>query len=537
MKRRTLVTTLLALLLTLAAGGVAMAHASLRQALPQPDSQVTQAPAQVALQFNEEVEAQFGAIAVYDQTGARVDKGDAALDPKDVTRVIANLKPLPDGLYTVTYRVVSADGHPISGSYGFTVGKGVAGASYFKPDMPQSDGTPPLPVLIGYWLMVSGLMAMAGLGLTQGLMMRAAPGPQFRAWVGAALGAAVLGTLVYLVARTAQAAGVGLADALNPKLLWRLLGTLTGRAVLYRIVLLVVSAGALHFLWRRWWAVALAGVLGLLTVSLGGHAVALERPLVGVLLDWLHLAAAALWIGGLIQLVFGGIAEPGSLGSLVRRFSPLAAISVAVLVGTGLYPTLLHVPSVKALTQTAYGLTLQIKVMLIIPLLLLGATNLLVIGPRLREGLPLTRILKVLAGLEVALMAVVLAAGVLLTNLPPARVALPPEELNVGLHTTNYAVLAIMKPLLPGYRNLDVTIETHDGSTITAETKVTLELIMLEHPMGPQVVEGKFLGDGKFRFENVLIGMPGKWQMKLNIAQPGKQPETIPIDIQVPEAP
>lgn len=527
MKR--LILAVLALLLVAVSAGPALAHATLKQATPESGAVLEQAPARVELIFTEEVEAEFGAISVFDHTGNRVDQGDSARDPGDVTRVHATLKPLSDGLYTVTYRVISTDGHPITGSYGFTVGKGTAGAKYYQPELPDPGGQPPLSVLAGYWLAVGGLMLLFGLGLTQRLVLR---GGAPAGWFWASAGAALLGTLVYLVGRTAQAAGIGFGEALSPALLGRMLLTATGRAVLARLVLLVSTLSPL--LARRWWFAAGVGALGLLTVSLGGHAVALQRPALGVGLDWLHLLAAGAWTGGLVQLVFVARGrEPAELGAMVRRFSPVAAVSVVVLIGTGIYPVLLHVPSVKALQETAYGQTLQVKLLLILPLLALGAVNLLWIGPRLRRGMAMAGWLRRLAGAEMAVMAAVLAAAVLLTNLPPARVALPPARLDVGAHLEHHEMLVRMEPLAPGYRTADITVGSHDGE-VTAETKVTLELVMLEHPMGKNVNVGKFLGNGLFRFEHVLIGMPGRWEFKVTVEMPGHPAESFTFEEVVP---
>lgn len=532
---------LLTVLFLLGLAGTALAHATLTKASPEADAILNQAPTQIQLQFSEEVEAQFGAIAVYDHGGVRVDKGDAALDPRDVTRVLATLKPIGDGIYTVAWRVVSADGHPISGSYGFTVGKGIAGATYYKPDLPDPNGPPPLLLLAGYWLSAGGLMVLAGLGFTQGLIIRLAPDQRYRRWIWSGFWVSLAGTLIYLVSRTAQAAGIGLVDALQPTLLWRMLMTKSGQGVLLRLVILAWGLGLAAPLWKRWWFAFSVGILGLLTVSLGGHARALEQPLISLPLDWLHLVAAGVWAGGLLQFTF--VLPPdlrradGPLSEAVRRFGVVAGVAILVLIGTGLYPTLIHIPSMKALTQTAYGKTLITKVALFLPLLVLGAYNHFVTAPKLRKGEEgASGLLKQLSGAEMAIMAAVVGAAVLLTNLPPAKVALPPEELNVLIHSQRYASLMVMKPLLPGYRTLDLRLEAHDG-TIPPDTKVSLELIMLDHDMGKNLNEPKLVGEGHYRFENVLLGMPGHWKLRLTVQRPGEStPEEITQEFVVPEA-
>lgn len=546
--RRAVVRLIIVLVLTLGVGRQALAHATLQQALPQPEATLEQAPARVELAFTEEVEAGFGAIAVYDHTGARVDKGDAALDPRDVTRVGASLPPLGDGLYTVSWRVLSADGHPISGTYGFTVGKGIAGAVYFQPELPDPD-RPPFGVLLGYWLTAVGLMVMTGLSLAQGLVARSAEGgPAYRWLLRGGLVLALVGSGAYLVFRTAQVTGLPVAAALNPGLLWRLLMTATGRAVLARLVLLVGAMAAFPWLARRWWVATAAGALGLLTFPLSGHASAVAQAGAAVVLDWIHLLAGAAWVGGLVHLLIAAAAgvgarqaasndteRPRHLGLLVRRFSVVAATSVLVLIGTGLYPALLHVPSLKALLVTLYGLTLCTKLLLVAVLVALGAINLTIIGPRLRRGQNLEHWLKRLIGGELVLAAAVLAATALLTNIAPARVAMPPEQLSVGLHTQDYAVSFRMNPLAPGYRLLTVRLGEHDGTPLPDATRVDLTVTRLNQDVGRQAMTGKHLGEGRYQFDNVLIGMPGTWLFELQVLEPGaSEPKQVKLEFEVP---
>lgn len=536
MKRWWPIRWILTVALVLSLASTAFAHAALKGSTPAPDQVLERSPERVELLFTEEVDVSFSAIAVYDHSGARVDRGDAYRDPSDPSRVVAALPPLRDGLYTVAWRVISLDGHPISGTYGFTVGKGIEGASYYQPELPDPNGPPPLGVLAGYWLALAGLMALAGLGLTQVLAVRLDIAPDYARWVWISLGATALGSALFLVARTAQAAGLPVVGALNPALLGRMLTTQTGLSVLARLAVVAAGAALAPRFGRRWWLGAAVGVAGLLTVSLGGHAVALERPAISVTLDWLHLLAAAVWTGGLLQ--FGLLLRrlgPEELGLIVRRFTPLAMASVLVLVATGAYPIWLHVPSWKALHLTDYGGTLKVKLALILPLLLLGGVNGLVVGPRLRLAQAGQGLLRRISLGETALMGLVLGAAVLLTNLPPARVALPPEELNLGMHTQNWAVIFLMRPLQPGYRTLDVRLGTHEGAVVE-NLKTTLELVHARAE-AKHVTQGKYLGEGRFRFENVLLSMPGEWEFRLIVQPPGKDPETIRLQVEVPEAP
>jgi copper resistance protein C len=104
------------------ATSLAHAHAFLDHASPAVGRTVPSAPPAVTIWFTQELEPAFSSIEVQDQSGARVDAGDAQVDPKDATILRVSLKPLPPGKYKVFWRVVSVDTHPTEGTFSFTVG-------------------------------------------------------------------------------------------------------------------------------------------------------------------------------------------------------------------------------------------------------------------------------------------------------------------------------------------------------------------------------------------------------------------------------
>src|SRR2546426_6862433 len=125
-RRRALKRTIVAaavVLVALTAAPAAFAHAILTVTSPGNDSIVQHSPPAVLLQFNEAVETQFGSVRVYDCNAKRVDSGSITRpDEKTVSAVIN--PSLPNGTYTVTWRVISADSHPVSGAFIFHVGSG-----------------------------------------------------------------------------------------------------------------------------------------------------------------------------------------------------------------------------------------------------------------------------------------------------------------------------------------------------------------------------------------------------------------------------
>jgi methionine-rich copper-binding protein CopC len=99
----------------------ALAHAFLDRADPAVGATLTMAPTEVTITFTEGLEPDFSSLAVEDETGQRVDLGDAHTAPDDATRFSVGLKPLKPGNYKVLWRATSVDTHKTSGSYSFTV--------------------------------------------------------------------------------------------------------------------------------------------------------------------------------------------------------------------------------------------------------------------------------------------------------------------------------------------------------------------------------------------------------------------------------
>jgi copper resistance protein C len=155
MTRSTLVAVLVAALalLAIAAPPTAAAHASRIAADPAENAELAAGPPQVSATFNERLQTSFAAMTVVGPDGNLWSKGD----PRVTGAVISvDLLPLgPAGAYTVNYRVTSADGHVVSGSWSFrvtTAGTGRPGAPAAAPS--QTSGIPIWPFMIGAVLLV-----------------------------------------------------------------------------------------------------------------------------------------------------------------------------------------------------------------------------------------------------------------------------------------------------------------------------------------------------------------------------------------------
>src|SRR5919107_797945 len=120
-KRRGVLLVGLACAWLLLACAPALAHANLVEASPPQGSEVSKPPERVELHFSEPVDAQFDPVVVRAAGGTRVNTHDARVDPEDARVVLADLETVPEGPYTVEWRVPSIDGHVVEGRYDFAV--------------------------------------------------------------------------------------------------------------------------------------------------------------------------------------------------------------------------------------------------------------------------------------------------------------------------------------------------------------------------------------------------------------------------------
>ena len=243
----------------------------------------------------------------------------------------------------------------------------------------------------------------------------------FCRWTWVLAGLLIVTGLVELPVYAMRASG----ESLSPGLLVEaLFDTRVGHLWIVRVVLgFLVAAAATYAVRRRspvsWWGAAFIAAVLLTTLTLQSHAV-VEGGFLPRAADWLHAVAASVWMGGLLGfpilltgplLAMPADARAKLLGRTVRRFSKVATGAVITLLATGVYAILLHVPNLSALTGTAYGNALIVKLGLLVLVLAAGAVNLISRG----RG-PFGQVVS----FELALAICVFVATGFLTTLPPA---------------------------------------------------------------------------------------------------------------------
>ncbi len=416
---------LAAALAALAFPAAASAHATMERATPSFAQRLAQSPRLVRLQFDQSVEALPNAIRVFDTKG-RLLSG-AARPSADRRKVQAPVKRLPRGGYTVRWRVVSADSHVVSGVYTF-------GVRHRAPPATDAFGAegPTTTEHVVRWLYFLALALLAGgLGFRL-LVVRRPLGPAaqrrfYHLLALGSIGALEVGILAFLLrAEDALQLPFGnfIYGDLSPLAKTRFgtafVAMTLGYALVSALVFLAWLTERESLLWPAF-ALALGFASGL---SLSGHSsVDAGSSWLSELADWLHLAAASLWVGGLIQLAFVvWPLEPELRRRAFLRFSRLATVLIVVLLSAGTYLSVLRLPRLSDLWSEGYGRVLLVKLGLVSLALLWGAAHHFLVRPALERGAPLfARLPRSLAGESAVGMAILLAAAVLVDSKPPPQ--------------------------------------------------------------------------------------------------------------------
>ncbi|MFF4270689.1 copper resistance protein CopC [Streptomyces sp. NPDC001536] len=360
-------------LLLFGGAGSASAHAALRSTDPEDGTVLKSAPAYITLTFTESVGLLDDSFRVLSPKNERVRTGEAEHVPgsPDTARVSLPTGGLGEGTFTVAWRVVSADSHPVSGAFTFSVGKPSATAVTVDPGPVENPATNGLYNIARYlaYLAVALLIGTAVfLAVCRPADASILPRLLRVGWWTLA-GA----TVALFVLRAPYEAGTGPATAFDAAAFERTATSRPGLVLLARLVLLALTALFLLRLFRHRrssYAIGAALALGLaLTWAAGEHASAGIQVPVAMASSVLHVLAMAAWLGGLTALVVtlyrAAVVEPAT----VTRFSRLAFASVTVLVLTGVYQSWRGLGSWSALTDTTYGRLLVAKLTVVVVLL------------------------------------------------------------------------------------------------------------------------------------------------------------------------
>ncbi|MEU5941243.1 copper resistance protein CopC [Micromonospora sp. NPDC047548] len=518
-----LLVTLVALLL--APATPASAHAVLVASSPVASAVVPSAPPEVVLTFSESVRKVTGKIRVIAPDGSRADRGEPTFEGSVVTVPVDPSG--PRGTYLVSYRVISADSHPVSGAFTYSVG---------APSSPPTDSgvdsranpVVDTAVKVAKYLGYAGLLLVVGPALVlaalwpQRLSRR---GPARLAWAGAGLLA--LATLAELWLQVPYTAGGGLIDVTGAGL-GEVLGSTYGTAHLVRLGLLAAAVFLLRPLTRgpvgRTDALILAVLAGaaLFTWPLAGHAAASPAPAVSVVVDAVHLGSMAVWLGGLVMLAVFLLrrADERELGAILPIWSRWAALAVAALLLAGIVQGLIEVGGVQALVDTTYGRLLLAKIGLFALVLGVAAYSRQLVRRRTAAQRPAPVRRAIWA--ELAITAVVLGVTATLVQTTPARVAAgadgagaTPGYFSTTLTSPIYSLQVELDPAERGNNSMHLYAYTTDNRPQpVAEWKATAALPSagiepIDIPLLP-LTDNHVTGE-------ISFPAAGEWQLRLTV--------------------
>ena len=463
---------ILAMLSALLVPEQAWAHAHLKRSEPAAGSQLAAPPLVIRLWFSEQPELSMTFASLTDSARRAFALGSAEREKTGQMGIAFNvLEALQPGRYTLTWRTAASDGHPSQGKFTFVVVNGPASASALPfaghakgsdsvgrsrspgaPALPDkgtdldagdSDAASSLGNSIARGLLFVGVLALIGaVSFKVFVLGRAGAIPQElkgrmthrSAALGIASAALVIVVALVRLGLESQMMSAmpdmpGMKGMTVSEMVMR-----TDWGFAFRLQLAAALAALIAFALalrgvRGAWLVAGGSALVLaITPALGGHAAASPRfTSLMIAGDWLHVLGGASWLGSLLFVMMIGVPialtlEPpnnwNSISSLVNAFSPVALVSAAFVVASGVFASWVHLEHLSALWQTNYGRTLLVKLALVLITLAIGAYNFRRVQPQLSNETGTLR-LRRSAAAELGVGFLILLVTGLLTGISP----------------------------------------------------------------------------------------------------------------------
>jgi len=499
----------------LAPATVSFAHSGLLGSEPAASSVLAESPTEIVLYFDESLEAVFESIRILDSTGSVVVAADARRDKVENSIVRGKIPVLKEGAYVVLWRVTSADGHPVSGAFGFYVGAQQDDVSSLVDNFlhePRADPSGNDASILLRWIMFCGSIVLIGSLVLMSLIARADELEKRSAIVvwGAWL-LATIGSAVSLIAYGPNATGTSFY---NLSLIGETMQTAYGQMTASRMLLLsglgVVIARRRQLTQSQWTISVLSvSVLLISTFSLSGHAVAQSPAALSVLIDVVHLAAASAWIGGVVMLGLGGKSwYENHDGRAIRRFSRLTGWCVPTIVITGVAQAWLMMDSFGALFNTAYGRTLLVKTSAVLIVIALGL--LLRITMRSNGASSVRRVV----GIEAIVGIVIIAITSLLVGTAPREVPTA-KPFTAALVRDNMIANITITPARVGRAEVHITVVPPGGS-FDVVASVTARMSLPERDIPNIPIELTKVGPNHY-MGAVDIAYPGEWHLDVII--------------------
>jgi copper transport protein len=516
----------------LAPARAAFAHASLIASEPAEGTVLPAPPERLVLVFNEPISPLR--LQLIDPQGQATVLANVV--QHDATLTAAVPRTLGEGTHLLSWRVVSADGHPVGGTVVFSVG--------------HADAAPPATVEATPDFSLRASIWIARLALYVALFVGVG-GAVFANWIATTrplpgAGEKIIIALLWLgLAALPFSVGLQGLDALNVPL-----SALPGAAVwkagwdtsygTTAIVMLIALLAALLAMTARHAAAArllsLAGLFGIgCALAASGHAAAaspqmLMRPAV-----LLHVIAVAFWIGSLWPLL-AILRDAGAPArEALRRFSRVAPSAIVVLLLSGGVLAVVQLARIDALWKTAYGFVFLAKMAAVVVLLGLAAANRFVLTPRIEAGDPGAGArLRHTAAVELGIALVIFAIVALWRFTPPPRALAATVSAPEFIHFHGEAAMAnmILDPGHVGRSKAEIAVSDPNDEPISPKG---VALVFSQPAAGIEPIrrEAVDAGNNTWRVDDLLIPAPGRWHLRIEILVGDFEKITLEDDVYI----
>jgi copper transport protein len=520
----------------------ASAHAALVGSDPANGTIVPDAPNRVTLNFSESVQLLAGKVQVLAPDGSRADQGEPQANGGAITIPLRSGG--GRGTYLVSYRMLSADSHPVAGSITYSVG--AASAPPSEDAIPETID-PVVRVLIpmGKYLGYAGLVLLIGPVLVLALLWPhrlSRVGPARLVWTGLELIAA--STLIGLVLQAPYVNGTGVFGA-SFEDFKEVLGSTYGAVMLVRLGVICAAAFLLRPLLRGEGGeskadLALLGVLGvaaLATWPLTGHPTASPVAGVSVVVDAVHLASMSVWLGGLIMLAAYLIprANERELGAIMPIWSRWALSAVGALALAGVVQALIEIGSFSAFFTSLYGQLIVAKVILFSGAVGAANASRIAVARKLAASNP--RPLRRAVLIEIGCLLLVLGVTSALVNVPPPRTAQAAETgttsttVTQTLRNDTMSLQVDVFPAVVGNNSLHLYAYTPDNKPLpvvewTATAALpSADIEPIEVPL-LRITDFHAVGD-------IALPQAGDWTMKFTVRTSDIDRSTLTMTVKI----
>src|SRR6266508_3934041 len=520
---------LLSLLILLASGAQAWAHASLVKAEPADGAVLAQEPAALKLTFNEPVSPLV--MRLIGPAGELIALADVAAENTTVT--IAAPPALRRGSHALSWRVISADGHPVAGSLIFSIGAPSArpaGDVLGDPSVRAALWAAKVVIYVGLFIGIGGAFFRAWIADSAS--------PAVVPWLVAALAAGLLATPVSVGLQGLDALDLPLSG-LRQKLTWQA-GLETSYGFTAIAAAFALFTGLFGVVAR---SVTLARVFSLLALlglgfalALSGHAATAAPRLLMAPAVFLHGICVAFWVGSLLPLILAvRHAQAGSRA--LAWFSRLMPYPLGLIVITGLTLAIVQLGRLDALWSTSYGIVLACKLAAVIALLALAAGNRYLLVPRFEAaGGPTARALAISIAVELAIALVILSLVALWRFTPPPRALAATAPISIHLHGDKAMAQIELTPEEP--RGARVSLLVLDGEFRPLAAK-EVALVLSNVTAGIEALRRAAVSEGAstWRIEEVRIPVAGPWLVRVEILISDFEKVTLEETVAMPRAP